>query len=257
MMLVPQTPTSPIGDGSHDFRSASLKLHQIRINRPDPVRRFVVRFARVESRQEILQVTYFFDVVLDPRLALSLGKQERKQQPSEGPESRSPGDNQAILVTRAAHGFREHVLHSRNPDAALDHIMNEPTVIEFLDRRNRLDLVRWVATQVLAQGDLRSSANRAIWRGADVARIHVVQRMPYAVAREPPSLDLDLALQVSEPPGEHSRGDVFEDVVLDPDLLSTVFEGLDPGAGRRNRLELPEKWERFWKMCAHLICFLA
>jgi hypothetical protein len=36
--------------------------------------RFVLRFAPVEVRQEILQVAYFFDAVLEPRLAFSVGK---------------------------------------------------------------------------------------------------------------------------------------------------------------------------------------
>src|SRR5215469_4911918 len=75
--------------------------------------------------------------------------------------------------------------------------------------------------------------------------------MPHAVAWEPPPLDLDIALQVAEPPGEHRRADVFEDVVLDPELLTTIFEGLDSGTSRRDWLELPRDPELLRKMGGH------
>jgi hypothetical protein len=38
------------------------------------------------------------------------------------------------------------MLHSREHNAALDHLMNKPGVVELLDRRNALDLVTRVAT---------------------------------------------------------------------------------------------------------------
>lgn len=48
-------------------------------NARELVDRFVLCFALVELRQEILQIAHFFDVVLEPCLAFSAGKQQRTQ----------------------------------------------------------------------------------------------------------------------------------------------------------------------------------
>ena len=83
--------------------------------------------------------------------------------------------------------------------------------------------------------------------------LDVIERVPDAVARDPPPLELHVALEVAEPPHQHLGGDAVEDVVLDghaqPAIVEVVLFGFaDPQdvvahAGFPLRSETPDHAE--------------
>src|SRR5215469_17005231 len=128
------------------------------------------------------QCAHLFNAVLEPGLSLVRGHQAWQKNPGKWHESRTPWHNQAILVSRARARFREDVLHADEFDPAAHHLMDEPRLVYLFDRGNDLNFVAWVASQVLAQGDLRSGTARAVRRAANIASVDVIERMPDAVA---------------------------------------------------------------------------
>jgi len=135
--------------------------------------------------------------------------------------------------------------------------MNEPSLVELFDRRDGLNLVIRVASQVLAQRDLCSGTKRPIWRVSYITRVDVIPRMPHAVAGEALPVDLNITLHMPKPPREHLRGDVLQYAVLNPVALATIGEALDPGASRRYWLELSGHLEWLRNMRAHCPFLLA
>src|SRR5215469_6399678 len=176
----------------------------------------------------MLQCAHLFDAVFEPGLSLVRGHQPRQEEPSQWYKSRTPWHDQAILVSRARARFGEKVLHADESDTTADHVVDEPRLIYLLDRGNDLDFVARVSSQVLAQGDLRSRAARAVRCTANIASVNVIEGMPDAVTIETPAFNLDLALrEVSKPPGKHARRDAFEDIVLDPVPFASVGKSFD------------------------------
>ena len=106
----------------------------------------------------MLQGAHLFDAVLEPGLSLVRGHQPGQEEPGQGREERTSGNDEAILISRADARFREDVVHADKLDTAAHHLVDEPRLVHFLDGGDDLDFVAGVSSQILAQGDLRSGA---------------------------------------------------------------------------------------------------